>query len=208
MSRISLLVQKTVKAFCQEFLRTPYLCYTEHGIHARFYAQILAAIPEDKRVLGFGGQTVCVVQKEYPTAHDLKKTRRQHWDIAVLANPAVPKFGETPPYDFLKLDSVVEFGMNATPRHLKEDIRRLGHPEANVDNQFIVHLHRLSTPGTGRISSRDWSPRSKQILDGDDVRKMLRGTRVIVYFGVADVTGKRGSSLTEVTQEYVKSIRW
>ena len=36
-------VRSTAKEFCLEFVQNPYLCYTEHGLHARFYAMLYNA---------------------------------------------------------------------------------------------------------------------------------------------------------------------
>ncbi len=30
------IVKDTIKEFCHEFLQSPYICYTEHGLHAFF----------------------------------------------------------------------------------------------------------------------------------------------------------------------------
>ncbi len=119
--------RQTLEHFTTEFLHNPYLCYTEHGLHARFYAQLYDALTPDQRYLTWQSQRVCVVQKEYPTAHHLGKPRRQHWDIALLQNPpdhSQPNGVHT--YDYLRLAAVVEFGMNAHEAHLlMDDIARL-----------------------------------------------------------------------------------
>jgi hypothetical protein len=59
------------------------------------------------------GKRICVVQKEYPTAGNLGKPQRQHWDISVIKNPpeCLPNISKYS-YDCLKLAAVIEFGMN------------------------------------------------------------------------------------------------
>ena len=74
------LTEATLVEFCKEFVEHPYLCYTEHGLHALFFARLYAALPPDERYLEFAGKRVSVVQKEYPTHHHLDRPRRQNWD--------------------------------------------------------------------------------------------------------------------------------
>lgn len=69
------LVQRVLRDFCVEFLPYPYLCYTEHGIHARFYMQLYNAFPVGKRYVEYQGVRLCAVQKQYPTAGRLGKPR-------------------------------------------------------------------------------------------------------------------------------------
>ena len=82
-------VEDTIEKFCAEFVTHPYICYTEHGQHARFYSHLYGALPEKRRYVDWKQKKVCSLQKEYPTAGALGKTRRQHWDIALIKSPAV-----------------------------------------------------------------------------------------------------------------------
>jgi hypothetical protein len=34
-----------------------------------------------------GGREMCVIQKEYPTQDSIGRSRRQHWDVAVIKTP-------------------------------------------------------------------------------------------------------------------------
>jgi len=77
-------VRKTVVDFCKDFIQDPYLCYTEHGQHALFYTMLYNALPPDQRTATWEGRSICLLQKEYPTAGKLGKPTRQHWDIALL----------------------------------------------------------------------------------------------------------------------------
>ena len=110
---------------------------------------------------------MCVLQKEYPTADALGKPKRQHWDIAVLKNPLACLPGKQPPYDYLCLAAVIEFGLNEAREHLEDDIDRLRHPGANVEQGYFVHLYRLTAPTvklsgrTGRTHPPASAPRSE-----------------------------------------------
>jgi len=79
-----MIVHQVAKEFVLEFIANPYLCYTEHGQHARFYTMLYNALPAEQRYTKWGANTVCVIQKEYPTAGKLGKPQRQHWDVAVI----------------------------------------------------------------------------------------------------------------------------
>jgi len=70
-------VRQTIIQFCTEFMEHPYLCYTEHGQHALFYARLYNALSPEHRYTIWRGQKIGVVQKEYPTAGKLGKPRRQ-----------------------------------------------------------------------------------------------------------------------------------
>lgn len=182
-------VEKTIQDFCQEFIKNPYLCYTEHGIHALFFNRLYNALPEEARYFNWMGHKVCVIQKEYPTATDLEKSQRQHWDISVIQTPP-ETLQKTNSYDFFKLHSVIEFGMNADAKHLKEDIRRLSHPDSNVQNKYAVHLYRFGMA----MSRRDISPKGAEFITLEDAKRLAEGTDVRVYYAVADLTmsGKSG----------------
>jgi len=106
----------------------------------------------------------------------------------------------TPSYDYLKLAAAVEFGMNVPEAHLKEDIKRLLHPDAHVEQGFIVHLYRLCEPGA-KVSDRDWSASSGRILCKQDVIKTAIAAeesakkRVEILYGMYDSSGKHESRL-------------
>jgi len=193
------IVRETIIQFCKDFIEHPYRCYTEHGQHALFYTMLFEALTPENRYADFKGQEVGVIQKEYPTADRLCKPQRQHWDIAVIKTPAESKATESASYDYLKLAEVVEFGMNATRKHLMEDIRRLTHSDANVKNKFIVHLYRLSKPG-GKFSNRDWSSTANRILSRQEVTKISRGQQVEIFYAMADSTDGHQSGVWCIKQ--------
>jgi hypothetical protein len=77
--------------------------------------------------------------------------------------------------------------MNATEEHLVDDIERLSHLDANVKRGFIIHLYRLSTPGSP-ICRRDWSPRSKQIVPKETIIELSKTCSIEILYGLADCT--------------------
>jgi hypothetical protein len=83
---------------------------------------IYQSLPEDRRYIECGGQQMGVVQKEYPTASNLGKSRRQGWDVAVVRPDQKDAH-----YDHMDLWAVVECGMNEAVDHLTDDIDRLCH---------------------------------------------------------------------------------
>jgi hypothetical protein len=188
-------VRQVARQFCMEFVADPYLCYTEHGLHARLFTMLYNALPSDQRYTRWEGRKVCVVQKEYPTAHRLGKSRRQNWDLAVIKTPlesAVPEGRLT--YDYLRLAAAVELGMNEAADHLQDDIDRLCHEKAHVDQGFIVQLYRLSQ-SKARVSGRDWSASSSRILSVDEVAEMAAGKPVEILYALADASGQRPSGV-------------
>jgi len=188
-------VRHMARQFCLEFIERPYLCYTEHGQHALFYTRLYNALPPTQRYTTWYDHKVCVVQKEYPTAGDLNKPQRQHWDIAVIKTP--PESQATGPagsYDYLRLAAVVEFGMNESIDHLQDDIDRLSHADANVDQGLVIHLHRLSKPGA-KLSERDWSAASKRIVSKESVVQVSLGKPVEIYYAMYDSTGRYPSGV-------------
>lgn len=184
------LVRQTIIQFCAGFIEDPYLCYTEHGQHALFYTMLYNALPEERRYTTFRGKRMCVIQKEYPTASNLGKSRRQHWDVSVIETPPVSVAAGPQAYDYLRLAAAVEFGMNASEEHLADDVERLSHPEANVGQGFAVHLYRLSEPGA-LFSKRDRSPNSARILTPEEVGELSKGTSVEILYGMFDGTRTR-----------------
>jgi len=187
-------VRQVIKQFCLEFVTDPYLCYTEHGQHALFYTKLYNALPADQRYTSWQGRRLCAIQKEYPTADPLGESQRQHWDISAIKSPPECAEGKEPSYDYLKLAAVVEFGMNAKEEHLRKDIKRLCHPNANLEQGFIIHLYRLSEQGA-KISNRDESPDWKGFVSKEHVAEMGAGEPVEIFYGLHDITGREKSGL-------------
>jgi hypothetical protein len=198
------MTRRTLLDFCKEFISRPYLCYTEHGLHALFFSRLYNALPPDSLYTTCNGQELCVLQKEYPTAHNLGKSRRQHWDISLIKTPVVP-----PPrpnaFDYLPLAAVVEFGLNCPSNHLEDDITRLCHPEANVERRFVVHLYRLSGV-VNKVSGRDWAPESNILCSEESVQVVLRNRPVEVFYGVVDTTGANSSGLWLITGHGIEQV--
>ena len=192
------IIHQTITGFCKEFIDHPYLCYTEHGQHALFYSKLYRVLPEDQRYITCQQQKVCIIQKEYPTADKLDKPRRQHWDIAVLQDNAIQ-------YDYINILAAIEFGMNEAEEHLAEDIRRLEHTEANVENGIVVHLYRLSKAGQ-QFSARDWSPGSSRILSLEQVRKLSEQTAIEIYYGMVDLTESYDNGIWFIKNGYISKI--
>ena len=193
---LNALVEQSLYEFCAEFVDTPYLCYTEHGIHALFFQRLYDAIPEESRYFTWQDRKVCVIQKEYPTASDLGKPKRQNWDLSVIKMPP-ETISDKNPFDFFRLEFVIEFGLNEAREHLVEDVRRLSHPSSNVENRYCVHLYRFSDG----VSGRDWSTRSKRILGLNDIREIVSGTDVTVFLAVADTTGTLKNGFWKITSD-------
>jgi hypothetical protein len=76
----------------------------------------------------------------------------------------------------LKLATAIEVGLNAPQEHLRADLWRLLHREANVEAGFALHLYRVSKPGV-MISARDWPVRSPRTLLVDTVPAILAEAR-------------------------------
>jgi hypothetical protein len=190
-------IRTTIIGFCLDFVRNPYLCYTEHGLHALFYTMLYNATPEKQRFITWENQKVCSFQKEYPTAGDLGKPQRQHWDVAVVKSPPESSCSGPGCYDYLKLYAVIEFGMNASSEHLTDDIERLCHRGSNLEHGFIVHLYRLSQSGS-LFSNRDWSSKSKQILSPDDILELPRRGSLEIFYGMSDSTGEYKSGVWRI----------
>jgi hypothetical protein len=186
-------VRKTIQDFCAEFIRDPYLCYTEHGQHALFYAKLFNALSEEelyatrKDPKTGRDMRICTIQKEYPTAEDLGESRRQHWDLAVLSREGIVCDDRRMGYDYLPVLAAIEFGMNAPEKHLCHDIERLTHKDAKVKHAFIVHLDRLSD----QASRRDWSCHSKRIVALERVIALSEMNPVELYYAMADGTQTR-----------------
>jgi hypothetical protein len=198
-------VRQVCQEFAIEFLEKPYLCYTEHGLHALLFARLLNALPHGEQFVEWDIHKVCVLQKEYPTAHDLGKSKRQHWDLAVVKSPpeSLPP-SDLRPYDCLRLASAIEVGLNEPKEHLREDIRRLYHQEANIDHGFVLHLYRLSRPGS-KVSRRDRSSSSRKIfsdlekiqgmLEQESKKETAADREVEILCAVAGHTGEKNRGL-------------
>jgi len=191
--KIGEIVRETIEQFCQEFMKNPYRCYTEHGIHALFYHDLLENIPESLRFLRKekDGKEICIAQKEYPMADSGGKSRRAHWDIAVL-NPFLENAGE-PWYDFLKLNSVVEFCLNEGEVHLKDDKERLM-KAANIDHKYIVHLFRVSN-GESR---KDLKPNSARIISRGKFEEIMRGSGISSHYIMVDGTSRHENQIAKI----------
>jgi len=179
-------VRQSLDDFCVEFVKSPYLCYTEHGLHVRFCSILSERLTEQEMYGKLGDDTVCVIQKEYRTAHNLGKSKCQHWDVAVLRDPLTAS--SKPEYDHLMIEAAIEFGLNEGKKHLCEDIRRLSHPLSNVESGFAVHLYRVSES----MSKRDKNPKSRMIWPRDDLsdlKKLVVDSDVSVYYALVDRTG-------------------
>ena len=180
------IIEHITSEFCRDFLRNPYLCYTEHGLHALYFTKLYNALPEDSRHVNWKGAKVCIIQKGFPTQSNLGKPQRQHWDIAVIKNPPTSdhlKFS----YDYLRLSSVIEFGLNEAEAHLVDDIERLCHADANNEHGILVHLYRLSKAGQ-KFSNRDWSPNSPRIISLDRAKALVADKPLELYYAIYDST--------------------
>lgn len=200
------ITRKVIKDFCIEFVKSPYLCYTEQGLHARFYCILYNAIPKGQRYINWEGKRICVIQKEYPMADPCGKSRRQNWDISIIQSPPLHLSGKTPTYDYLTLDSVVEFGLNETEEHLRDDANRIYHPNSNVNNKFIVHLFRISDRGSKITSRRDISPKYELIISPDQIAELTKNMDVEVYFGQVDSTNNLESGVWRIVENRISLL--
>ncbi len=199
-------IRDIIKEFCIEFISNPYLCYTEHSLHALFLSRVMDRIPPECRYFLWENQQVCVTQCEYPTAADLGKPRRQNWDFAIIDTPphSISKGGQ-PSYDYLRLNAVVEFGLNEGIEHLADDVDRLCHAESNVLQKYAVHLYRLSTPGH-QFSGRDWSPNSARIASNEEICHISINQPIEIYRGVSDLTGCYKKNLSIIRDGKITNI--
>lgn len=156
-----------VRRFADDFVVQPYRCYTEHGLHALFFAELFTLLAPEERYFSVRGRAVGCIQKEYPTATKLGRSKRQHWDIAVL-DSSVGAYMSESKLEEIPLVAVFEFGLNEAVDHLKNDLDRLLHSEARVENAVAVHLQRIGDR-VNRFSDRDFSPSSARIVDLDRV---------------------------------------
>jgi len=180
------ILKQTIKQFTLEFIEEPYLCYTEHGLHARFLTKLYNDLPAKQRYFEWEEKQVSVIQKEYPTTTDLGRSKRSHWDISLIKKPFEITLPEKPmQYDFFRLLAAVEFGMNPPIKHLRNDIDRLCHPQANVENPFLVHLYRLTDPGQ-QNSRRDLANTSPQIISKETAARLTKNYPVEIFYGIYD----------------------
>jgi len=126
--------------------------------------------------------------------------------VAIIKSPPESIAGASPTYDYLRLAAAVEIGMNETGQHLEDDIHRLGHPEAHVDQGFIIHLYRLSTPGE-LFSGRDWSASSLRVLSNDQVAAISAGKPVEILYGMYDFTGQYASGVWSMNKGRAVPLR-
>lgn len=206
MDKMKKTVKKAIIDFCIEFVNHPYLCYTEHGLHARFYNNLYNALPLDKRYIKWKGEKICVIQKEYRMADACGKSQRQHWDISIIQSPPSNKYSSSFPFDYLTLDSAVEFGLNENKEHLIDDINRLCHPKSNVNNRFVVHLYRISGRGDKKNSNRDLSPKSASLLSAEEITKLSKNKNVEIYLVYFDSTKKYQSGIWQIYNNEISSI--
>ncbi len=198
------IIQDTIKLFCLEFIKNPYLCYTEHGQHALFFERLYRSIPSNQRYDYWDSKKYCVIQKEFPTAGKLGKPTRQHWDIAVIKSPPESIQAKNS-YDYLKCEAVIEFGMNEAYDHLKDDVDRICHTKSNIEHGFVVHFHRLSIPGQ-HVSGRDWSPKSRRIIQRDQLFTLVRGKPIEIYYGMSDLSGTHENGVWVINQDGNKRV--
>lgn len=192
------IIDATLRAFCLEFVRYPYLCYTEHGLHALFYTQLYTNLPEEQRFTEWAGQRVCVIQKEYPTAGMLDKSRRQHWDIGVVKLPPTRDHqSDYSDYDTMRLSAAIEFGLNEGGEHILDDLRRLAHPDAHLDRGIVVQLYRLSARGRP-TSARDISGSSRRMVPIAELVPWTQQYGVEIWYALADPTGQHQSGVWRV----------
>lgn len=200
------LVRSVAAEFCLDFIRNPYSCYTEHGIHALFFTSLFNALPEERRYTTWLGQKVCILQKEYPTFGCLGKPQRQHWDIAVIKDPPESALQtKALSYDYLRLMAVVEFGLNEAEEHLVDDMERLCHVDANVDQGVLIHLYRISQPGH-KFSNRDWSSNSARVTSIEQIARLTIGKPVEIYYGIVDSTKKYRPGVVRIAEGSVQNI--
>lgn len=198
------LLEKTLSSFSKEFIKSPYLCYTEHGLHARFYAQLISALPKEYLYTDVDNREICSIQKEYRTWNNLGKSKRQNWDIAVIDTASISSQGNID-HDYLPLFSVIEFGLNELLAHLVDDIDRLDHKDANISGKrFIAHFYRLSD----KFTRRELSPKSKKILTVAKVKELLKYTKskIDIYFGVSDITEDNSQGLWIINKDTITPL--
>ena len=199
------IIHKTITDFCIDFVNNPYLCYTEHGQHALFYTKLYTAFPETELYDMWQQQKVCLLQKEYPTAGKLGKPQRQHWDVSVLSQPLSANTVHIHSYDYFELLAAIEFGLNEPKEHLKEDMRRLDHPDSNVANGIIVHLYRLSESGL-KFSGRDWTSRSKRIVTLQEVIALTVNSSCEVYYSLFESTNPQKNGVWHIIRGKAKKL--
>jgi len=179
-------IESALVDFCNEFVKDPYLSYTEHGLHAQFYHELSTKLPKDQMTGVLENKTFNVIQKEYPTNSDLGKGQRQHWDIAIIDREGRPT--QEPFYDHMPLVAAIEFGLNYPIAHMIEDIRRLCE-DKNVNAGYIVHFFRLSNKWSGR----DVKPKTSYLFTPAEAQKILlvsskKNKKIKIYYCCVDLT--------------------
>ncbi len=198
-------VKQTIIQFCKEFIENPYLCYTEHGQHAFFYTMLYNTFPIKQRFTTWQGVRLCIIQKEYPTAGKLGRSRRQNWDIAIVQTPPKSQKKGSGSYDFLKLAAVVQFGLNTVLEHLAYDVESMSHQDANVKQGFAVNLYRLSK-ASSRLSHHDWSPKSSRIICKQKVAEEFRKKPVEIFYGMYDSSCQHENGLWLIGNGEITSV--
>lgn len=183
----TLTVEATILEFCREFVKNPYLCYTEEGLHALFSNRLISKVSRDEDKYGMlAGKKVSLLQNEYPSAQPFNDNKRGHWDIALLKSPLTPIGARIPQFDYLEVDSAVEFALNMGAAHLRKDIARLCPIEPGMDshvkNKYVVHLYRLMKLGSSRFSNKDMSAKNKEYISENGVLTEIDGSDVVVYY--------------------------
>lgn len=198
------LTRDELEGFCHEFLEHPYLCYTEHGLHSRFASRLYRAMPEGSRYLTVGGYRICRTQKEYPTHMDLDRSKRQHWDVSMIAQAdRLPTC--VYPLDHMPSATVIEFGLNEPLAHLWDDIERLSHDGSNLHQGFAAHFYRLSE-NSSRPSARDCSPGAKHVRAAPAIQPLLAGTNIEVILVVVDPTKRNASGVWRITAHTIEPL--
>ena len=185
-------VERTIDEFCLLFYEHPYLEYNESGVHALFFHLLSENLFKNDiplssyYVYGDISEQVSLVQKEYRMFGKCDKTKAASWDVCALSVPLrssidITKENERklPPYDYLEINSIVEFGLKANLQHLEDDIRRLTHNECRAIGKFIVHLERFSD----HFSGRDYPFTSRQEFPTEDIMKnFTKDNDIKIYY--------------------------
>jgi hypothetical protein len=95
--------------------------------------------------------------------------------------------------------------LNCSLIHVKDDIERLSHPDANVHQGFIAHLYRLSV-AKARPTRRDLSPRSKKLQVANAIQPLLAGTTIEIYLGMYDPTNTHPTGLWQITATEIAPV--
>jgi hypothetical protein len=187
-AEICRVVEETIDDFCIFFFKNPYVEYSEHGIHALFFHQLYENFNSNEipRYGHYLNEQVCLIQKEYRMSGKCGGTKAAHWDVCVLKEPLESRNdtniqikSRPNSYDFLEINSIIEFGLKANLSHLNNDVDRLCHPECKARGKFIVHLERFSDSFSQRdfpLNSKNELPTKAQMID------LTKNNNVIIYY--------------------------